>query len=60
MESEARFVVIVVDGEAAAMNDYSTSSIRYNDLTWEQSVELAKLSFSQGFELVLWKQSDAD
>lgn len=50
-----KFTVIVVDGEAADMGDFATPSIRYDGLTWEQSVELAKLSFAQGFEIVLWK-----
>lgn len=52
-----RFTVIVVDGAAVDMGDCSTSSLKYRDLTWEQSVDLAKLSFLQGFELVIWQQS---
>lgn len=50
-----RFTVIVVDGEAADIGGFSTDSIRYDNLTWEESVQLARLSFTQGFEIVLWK-----
>lgn len=60
MDAE-RFVVIVIDGEAADMGDFSTPSIRYDNLTWEESVQLARLSFSQGFEIVVWKlDNDGD
>lgn len=55
MKNDDRFTVIVVDGEAADLGNFDTPSVRYDDLTWEQSVELAKLSFTQGFEIVLWK-----
>lgn len=50
-----RFTIIVVDGEAADIGDFSTDSIRYDNLTWEESVQLARLSFKQGFEIVIWK-----
>lgn len=50
-----RFVVIVVDGSAADIADVYTDSIRYEGLSWEDSVTLAKLSFSQGFEIVIWR-----
>lgn len=53
-----RFTVIVVDGEVVDMGDLSTSSIRYDGLTWEESAELARLSFAQGFEIVVWKMDD--
>lgn len=55
MNKEDRFTVVVVDGEAADIGDFSTDSIRYDNLTWEESVQLAKLSFTQGFEIVVWK-----
>lgn len=55
MKNDDRFTVIVVDGESAELGNFDTLSVRYDDLTWEQSVELAKLSFTQGFEIVLWK-----
>lgn len=50
-----KFTVVVVDGEAADLGDFSTPSVRYDNLSWAQSIELAKLSFTQGFEIVLWK-----
>ncbi len=52
---QERFTVIVVDGEAADIGDFDTPSIRYDDLSWEESVQLARLSFNQGFEIVVWK-----
>ena len=52
---QERFTVSVVDGEAADIGDFDTPSIRYDDLSWEESVQLARLSFNQGFEIVVWK-----
>lgn len=52
---QERFTVIVVDGETADIGDFDTPSIRYDDLSWEESVQLARLSFNQGFEIVVWK-----
>ena len=50
-----RYTVIAVDGDACDIGDFSTPSLRYDNLSWEDSVTLAKLSFSQGFEVILWK-----
>lgn len=50
-----QYTVIVVDGEVSDMNDPFTNTVRYDGLTWEESVELARLSFAQGFEIVVWK-----
>lgn len=55
MKSDERFTLIVVDGEAADIGDFYTPSIRYDGLTWDESVQLARLSFTQGFEIVIWK-----
>lgn len=54
------FTVIVVDGAAIDAADVSTDSIKYSNLSWEDSVELARLSFMQGFEIIIWKQSRDD
>lgn len=58
MTENERYTVIAVDGEAADIGDFSTPSLRYDNLSWEDSVTLARLSFSQGFEVVLWKIDD--
>ena len=55
MKNDDRFTVIVVDGESADLGNFDTDSIRYDNLTWDEIVQLARLSFTQGFEIVLWK-----
>lgn len=52
---QEHFTVIVVDGEACEIGDYDTQSVRYDGLTWDESVQLAQLSFGQGFEVIVWK-----
>ena len=52
------YTVVVVDGDAADLTDIYTDSVRYDGLTWADSIELARLSFTQGFEIVIWKQSN--
>lgn len=54
------FTVIVVDGAAVDAADVYTDSIKYSNLSWEDSVALARLSFMQGFEIIVWKQSEDD
>lgn len=55
-----RYTVIAVDGDACSIDDVFTPSLRYDNLSWEDSVTLAKLSFAQGFEVILWKIDDGD
>lgn len=50
--------VICVDGEAADLGDFSTPSLRYDNLSWNEAVDLARLSFAQGFEIVIWNLDD--
>lgn len=57
MEND-KFTVIVVDGEAADLGNFSTDSVRYDGLSWADSVELARLSFTQGFEVIIWKSEE--
>ena len=55
MDEEKRFVVIAVDGEPGDLSDPCTSSLRFDNLTWIESVELARLSFTQGFAVIVWQ-----
>lgn len=58
MSENERYTVVCVDGDAADLGDFSTPSLRYDNLTWDDSVTLAKLSFTQGFEVIIWKVDD--
>ena len=53
---EGKFTVIAVDGDAAGILEPFTDSLRYDGLSWSESVELCRLSFMQGFQCVIWKQ----
>ncbi len=57
---EQRFTVIPIDGNACEMADPFTPSLCYAGLTWDESVELARLSFEQGFQVVIWKEGDQE
>ncbi len=57
---EQRFTVIPVDGEATDLTDVYTQSLRYDGLSWAESVELARLSFRQGFTVVIWLEDNAE
>lgn len=50
------FTVVVIDGEASEMCEPYTNLLRYDGLTWADSVELVRLSFAQGFQAVIWRQ----
>ncbi len=53
-QENQRFTVIPVEGNACELTDSFTQSLRYDNLTWSESVELARLSFRQGFQVVIW------
>ena len=54
------FTVIAVNGCFLDCADPSTDSLRFDWLTWNEAVELARLSFLQGFEIVIWRMPEED
>ena len=48
------FTVIPIDGSFLDVLGAETDSLRYDGLTWEEAVTLIELSFTQGFEVVIW------
>ncbi len=51
---ECCFSVIPIDGQAVDLCTPYTESLRYDGLTWSEAVELCRLSFMQGFQVVIW------
>ena len=50
------FTLVVIDGTFLDSADsLETTLIRYDDLTWEEVVQLSELSFRQGYEVVIWR-----
>lgn len=54
------FTVIAVNGSFLDAVDPGTDSLRFDNLTWEEAIELARLSFEQGYEIVVWRMPEAD
>lgn len=52
------FTIIAVDGSFLDAADTGTDSLRFDGLTWTEAVELARLSFNQGFQVVLWRAEE--
>lgn len=50
-----RFTVLAVDGTFLDAADPGTDALRFDGLTWEEAVELARLSFDQGYQIVVWR-----
>lgn len=53
------FTIIAVNGSFLDVADPSTDSLRFDYLTWDEAVTLARLSFEQGFEIVVWRMPEA-
>ena len=55
--NDSLYSVRVINGEVVdwAFDD-TTESLKYEGLTWEESVELCRLSFENGFVCVIWRQ----
>lgn len=54
-----RFTVIAIAGEFIDASSLGTDSLRFDDLTWEDAVTLARLSFDQGYEIVIWRVEES-
>lgn len=54
------FTVIAIAGAFLDAADAGTDSLRFDGLTWEETVTLVRLSFEQGYEIVLWRMPEAD
>lgn len=52
---EGLFTVIPVDGDATNLSDHDTLCLLYKNLSWQEAVELCRLSFAQGYECIIWK-----
>ena len=48
-------VIAIEETLSAYMDDPTSPALIYNRLTWEEAVELARLSFRQGFRVVIWQ-----
>ena len=55
-----RFTIMVIDGDAIDLADPETPVIRYDGLSWDDAVYLCRLSFNQGYELVLWRMDGGE
>ena len=55
---DGSYTVIAVDGHAVDAWVPETMSVRYDRLSWEEATQLMRLSFTQGFECILWKTPD--
>ena len=49
------FTVIAIAGAFLDAADAGTDSLRFDGLTWDEAVTLARLSFGQGYEIVIWQ-----
>lgn len=48
-------VVAIEETLSDYMDDPTSPALTYNRLTWTEAVELARLSFRQGFRVVIWQ-----
>lgn len=58
MSEKMRFTVIPIDGGPEDIDDICTPSLRYDGLSWDESVELARLSFAQGYTIIIWREDE--
>lgn len=49
------YTVLAVNGDFADAIIPETDSLRYDGLSWDEAVELCRLSFMQGYECVIWR-----
>ena len=55
---EMLFTVVVINGHWTTQDQYGQDSLRYEGLSWQETSELVRMSFLQGYEAVIWKMED--
>ena len=54
--TDDRYSIYVINGDVFEWaDDPYTPSLMFRELTWEKAVELAHLSFEEGYEVVIWR-----
>lgn len=51
------YTVLPINGSFLDVLDPGTESLRYDGLSWEEAVELCRISFNQGYECVIWRMN---
>ena len=49
------YSVTVINGNYLDAADIETETLHYDGLSFDEAVELCRLSFSQGFKCVIWR-----
>lgn len=49
------YSVTVINGNYLDAADIETETLHYDGLSFDEAVELCRLSFSQGYECVIWR-----
>ena len=60
MPNDNFYTVIPIRGSFLDVLDGDADSLRYDFLSWNEAVELCRLSFLQGYECVIWQQQEAE
>ncbi len=60
MHEDKLFTVIAINGSFMEAGNLDVSLMRFDNLAWDESVILARLSFKQGYEIVIWQMPEAD
>ena len=54
------YSVTVINGNYLDAADIETETLHYDGLSFDEAVELCRLSFSQGFQCVIWRVDDKE
>jgi len=50
-----QYRVLVFQGDIDAIIDPYSPALSFKGITWEEAVELCRLSFAQGYGAVIWR-----
>lgn len=57
-ELTGRFCLLVCDGDVLEISDPYAPYLRYDVGSWQEAVEIFRLSFKQGFSVCIWPNDD--
>lgn len=60
--NEKRFSLYIIDGDWTQWIEdlLGVQSLKYENVSWNEATELARLSFKEGYKLVIWQMDDGE
>ena len=53
-----KYRVLVFEGDIDALTDVYSPALSFDGISWDEAVQLCRLSFTQGYGAVIWQHEE--